>query len=111
DLAASLPYLQARVAIDAQGIARLRRGIQRGVLSARTFQSIANGSVGESPPDALGPLLTHIASLADGVEIALDILHMYFYRDREEGHRRAPSLIAVGRELLLRADFGKKQAS
>ncbi len=110
DLAASLPYLQARVAIDTQGIARLRRAIERGVLSARTFHSIANGSVGESPPDALGPLLTDIASLADGVEIALDILHMHFYRDREEGGQHAPSLIAVGRELLLRADFGKKQS-
>ncbi len=110
DLAGSLPYLQARVAIDTQGIARLRRAIERGVLSARTFQSIANGSVVESPPDALGPLLTDIANLADGVEVALDILHMHFYRDREEGRQRAPSLIAVGRELLLRADFGKKQS-
>src|SRR5690606_34346858 len=110
DLAASLPYLQARVAIDAQGIARLRRAIERGVLSARNFQSIANGSVGESPPDALGPLLTDIGNLADGVEIALDILHMHFYRDQEEGRQRAPSLIAVGRELLLRADFGKTQS-
>src|SRR5690606_12953668 len=45
-----------------------------------------------------------------GVEIALDILHMHFYLVREEGHQRAPSLIAVGRELLLRADFGKKQS-
>jgi hypothetical protein len=109
DLAGSLPYLQARVAIDTQGIARLRRAIERGVLSARTFQSIANGSVGESPPDALGPLLIDIANLADGVEVALDILHMHFYRDREKGRQCAPSLIAVGRELLLRADFRKKQ--
>ena len=110
DLAASLPYLQARVAIDTQGIARLRRAIERGVLSAWNFQSIANGSVVESPPDALGLLLTDIGNLADGVEIALDILHMHFYRDREEGRQRAPSLIAVGRELLLRADFRKKQS-
>lgn len=110
DLAASLPYLQARVAIDTKGIARLRRAIERGALSARTFHSIANGCVGESPPDALGPLLTDIANLADGVEIALDILHMHFYCDRKEGRQHAPSLIAVGRELLLRADFVKNQA-
>jgi len=110
DLAANLPDLQARVAVDAQGIARLRRAVERGVLSARDFHSIANGSVGESPAEALGLLLTDLANLADGVEIALDILHMHFYRDREEGHQRAPSLIAVGRELLLRADFGKKQS-
>ncbi|MNX94048.1 hypothetical protein D3C86_1262640 [compost metagenome] len=35
---------------------------------------------------------------------------MHFYRDQEEGRQRAPSLIAVGRELLLRADFGKTQS-
>jgi hypothetical protein len=110
DLAANLPYLQARVAIDAQGVSRLRRAIARGVLSARDFHSIANGSVGESPPDDLGALLSDVASLPGGVGIALDILHMHFYRDREEGRTRAPSLVAVGRDLLRRTDFGAKQS-
>lgn len=108
-VAASLPYLQAQIAIDGQGIARLRRAIERSVVSARNFQVIANGSVGNSPPDALSLLLTDIGNLADGVEIALDILHMHFYRDRQESRQHAPSLITVGRELLLRADFGKNQ--
>ena len=96
DLAANLPYLLARVAIDGQGISRLRRAIDRGVLSARDFNSIANGRVGGTPPDDLSALLTDVATLPGGVEIALDILHMHFYRDREEGRTRASSLIAVG---------------
>jgi hypothetical protein len=111
DLAASLPYLQSQVAVDAQGIARLRRAVERGVLSARDFHSIANGCVEESPPEALGPLLTDIGNLADGVEIALEILHMHFNGDQEAGHQRAPTLIAVGRELLLRADFRRMHLS
>lgn len=110
DLAANLPYLQARVSINAQGVSRLRRAIDRDALTARDFHSIANGSVGETPPDDLGALLTDVASLPGGVEIALDILHMHFYRDRKEGRTRASSLIAVGRDLLRRADFGKKQS-
>lgn len=110
DLAASLPYLQALVGVDARGIARLQRAVERGVLSARNFHSIANGSVGESPPEALGPLLTDIANLADGVEIAINILSMHFYCNQEAGRQGTPSLIAVGRELLLRNDFGKKQS-
>ena len=110
DLAANLPYLQARVAIDGQGISRLRRAIDRGVLSARDFNSIANGRVGGTPPDDLSALLTDVATLPGGVEIALDILHMHFYRDREEGRTRASSLIAVGRDLLRRADFGIMQS-
>lgn len=108
DLAQDLPYLQARVAIDHDGIARLRRAIGRGKLVAWSFMHIASGVVGEAPPEDLGPLLVDIAALTDGVEIALDILHMYFYRDREEGRVRHPLLIDVGRNLLVRADFSKK---
>lgn len=108
-LAPILPYLQARVAIDTNGISRLRRAIAHGVLSARNFLSIANGSVGESPPDELAALLLDIAGLPDGVEIGLDILHMRFYLDIEDQRPRSPGLICVGRQLLSRVDFAKTQ--
>jgi hypothetical protein len=109
-LGRSLPYLQARVAIDAEGIARLRRAIAKNVVEAQDFLHIANGVVIDAPPEPLGALLLEIADLPDGVEIALDILHMHFYRDRKDGRPRDPSLIGVGRTLLRRADFGKKGA-
>jgi len=70
--------------------------------------SIANGTIGDSPPGALAGLLRDIAELPDGVEIALDILHMHFYRDREAGRQHNPSLIALGHDLLRLADFAKK---
>lgn len=107
-LARSLPYLQARIGIDEAGIARLRRAIEKGALQSFDFMSIANGTVGDSPPEALALLLLDIADLPDGVEIALDILHMHFYRDREAGRQRNPTLIALGRNLLRRTDFSKK---
>lgn len=106
-LARSLPYLQARIGIDEAGIARLRRAIEKGALQSFDFMSIANGTVGDSPPEALALLLLDIADLPDGVEIALDILHMHFYRDREAGRQRNPTLIALGRNLLRRTDFSK----
>ena len=109
-LAPALPYLQARVRIDEDGITRLRRAIEKGAVKANDFLSIANGVVGDAPPELLGALLLDIASLADGVEIALDILHMHFYRDREAGRPRSQTLIEQGRELLCRADFSKKGA-
>lgn len=109
-LASNLPYLQARVAIDEEGIARLRRSIGSGKIEASAFYNIANGVVGDAPPDPLASLLTDLATLPDGVEIGLDILHMYFYRDREEGRTPSARLLAVGRDLLGRADFGKKGA-
>ena len=107
-LARSLPYLQARIGIDEAGIARLRRAIEKGALQSFDFMSIANGTVGDSPPEALALLLLDIADLPDGVEIALDILHMHFYCDREAGRQCNPTLIALGRNLLLRTDFSKK---
>lgn len=108
DLGPSLPYLQARVGIDKSGIERLRRAIGRGVLRAMDFCSIANSVVKDSPPEELAALLLDIAKLPDGVEIALDILHMYFFRDREIVQLWNQSLIESGRELLCRADFNKK---
>ncbi|MGK3120571.1 hypothetical protein QZH44_01430 [Pseudomonas corrugata] len=108
DLAPSLPYLQARVGIDKAGINRLRRAIDNGVLSAVDFNSIANGAVGDSPPGELSALLLDIAQLSDGVEIALDILHMHFFRDREAGQPWDHLLIETGRNLLRRTDFSKK---
>ncbi len=108
-LAWALPYLQARIGIDEDGIRRLRRAIKKGGLKADDFLNIANGVVGDSPPHALGTLLLDVASLADGVDIALNILHMHFFRDREAGRPRNPSLIEVGRNLLRRANFSKKR--
>jgi hypothetical protein len=107
DLAPVLPYLQARVGIDAQGIERLRRAIAKGVLVAANFQSIANGSVSKSPPEPLAALIEDIATLSNGVEIALDVLHMHFFSNREETINRNARLVSVGRDLLVRANFSK----
>lgn len=109
-LGSSLPYLQARIGINKDGIERLQRAIGKGVLQATDFYSIANGVVGDSPSKELGALLLDIAGLPDGVEIALDILYMHFYRDREDGRPWNQSLIETGRYLLRRSDFGKRGA-
>ncbi|MEI8033776.1 MAG: hypothetical protein WCH05_10600 [Chlorobiaceae bacterium] len=103
-----IPYLQGRVGIDEEGIARLRRAIAKGVLSSSNFYSIANGVVKDSPPDHLADLLEDIGALPEGVEIALDILHMYFFQDGKDDRIHCHRLIEVGRNLLVRADFSKK---
>lgn len=110
-LAPKLPYLQARVGMDETGIARLRKAIGKGVVSGRSFLDIANGIVGDAPPGALSELIRDIAELKDnGVGLALDILHMHFYRDREVGRERDQRLIQCGRDLLRRADFSDNSA-
>jgi len=106
ELASILPYLQACAGIDAAGIARLRRAIAQGVMVAPNFRYIANGSVSNSPPDEIAALLDDIATLSGGVEIALEILHMHFYSNGEGTRNRNARLISVGRDLLVRANFG-----
>ena len=55
-------------------------------------------------------MLLDIAEIPDGVDVALDILHMHFYRDGKDQRPRSPGLIEVGRSLLRRADYTKKHS-
>src|SRR6266496_1595087 len=107
ELAPVLPYLQAQIGVDTQGIARLRRAIAKGVLVSGHFQWIANGNVSKSPAEGLAALLEDLTMLSGGVEIALDILHMHFSNNRKETHQWNTRLVSVGRDLLIRADFSK----
>ena len=108
DLSRHLPYFQARVDLGAAALARLRRAIALGTVGAINFFAIANGLIGVAPARDLADLLDELAGLDGGVERALDILHMYFYRDREEKRDHDPRLVAKGRDLLARADFTKQ---
>lgn len=108
ELRSNLPYLQARIGIDKDGIHRLQRAIRKGAMKARDFYSIANGVVCDSPPEYLGALLLDIASLEGGVKLALDILQMHFYDDKNGVPSHNQSLIKIGRKLLCRADFSER---
>lgn len=105
DLAPNLPYFQARVGIDHEGIARLRRAISKGVVASHDFHRIANGVIAHSPPEPLAALLKDISSMPNGVDIALNILHMSFFCSKSDGKEPNTHLITVGRNLLPRCDF------
>ncbi|ACD91494.1 conserved hypothetical protein [Chlorobium limicola DSM 245] len=107
-LAPLFPYLQTAIGIDNEGIARLRNAIANGVMRSEYFMNIANGSVGDSPEEPLAMLLEDIGALPGGVEVALDILHMHFWRDHKEKRVPGAVVVEVGRNLFVRADFSKK---
>jgi len=109
-LAPLLPYLQAGIGVDDEGITRLRKAIAEGVIESNFFMSIANGSVGDSPEKPLAELLEDIASLSGGVEVALDILFMHLFRDKKEKRVSGAVIVEAARNLLVRADFSKKGA-
>jgi len=107
-LAPMLPFLQSTVSMDEEGLDRLNRAIERGVLHAWCFGQIANGRIGGAPSVALAALLRALARLPEGVEMALDVLHMHFYCDQKDAQPYAPELIQVGRELLRAAELDKR---
>lgn len=107
-LASLLPYLQTGIGVDDEGIARLRNAIAKGVMRSEYFMNIANGSVGDSPEEPLAMLLEDIGALPGGVEVALDILHMHFWRDHKRKRVPGAVIVEVGRNLFVRADFSKK---
>lgn len=108
DLFAVLPYLQARVGLDVEGISRLRRAIAAGKLQSQFFDSIANGSISNSPQEPLARMLEDIARLPAGGRVALDILHMYFFtQDKRDDIRHETELIKIGRDLLSEVELSR----
>ncbi len=112
DLLPVLPFLQARVGLDSEGIARLKRAIAEGNIAASHFNFIANNSVSESPPEPLASLLEDIAALPKGAEIALGILHSHFFsQDKKDKIDRNTRLVLVGRDLLTRVKISRNDGA
>lgn len=111
ELSPILPYLQARIGIDEIGVTRLRRAITKAAVAAHDLYYIANGSIATAPPEALAALLGEIATLTDGGQVALEILHMYFSCHREGSPEKHPALVTVGREILAQAAPNKRHRS
>ncbi|MFT9289971.1 hypothetical protein [Gluconobacter oxydans] len=108
-LAKKLPTLQAYVAIDVDGIARLRRAIGEGTVTSSDCYGIANGNVRDAPPAEFEMLLRDIARLSEGGKTALNILHLYFRTINEVQLHRVPNLIKLGCQLLCSLSFSESE--
>jgi len=100
-----LPYFQARVALDEEGLDRLRRAIALDLLKASDFANLACGVIRDAPAAPLISMLEALAGLDKGIGEALDILHMYFYCSKDDEKAIPDELLLYGRELLKRTDF------
>jgi hypothetical protein len=104
DLGRLLPYFQARVALDEEGLDRLRRAIPLGLLKASDFACLAYGVIRDAPAAPLISMLEALVGLDKGIGEALDILHMRLYCSESE-EAIPDELLFYGRELLKRTDF------
>lgn len=109
-LARQLPWLQACVALDKEGLARLTTAAREALISAPSYVQLATGVIADAPAEPLVAMLGALANLDKGVGVAIDILHMRFYMQDDIAHSEE-SLIVLGRELLKRADFSDKHVT
>lgn len=103
------PELQARVAVDEQGVKRLHRSLELGRALIARFFALAYGRASDAIP---GPefrdLLLNIASKPEGLTVALEILSMRLFSDAADKRSPAPEVAEAGRALLDAFEFHKK---
>jgi len=102
------PELHSSLDLDERGVERLSRALSTGYAGIRTYMFLAYGrSMDHLAGSTFKKLLLLIADQSDGVDVAVDILHMRFFRDRSDHIEHDPELIMAGRELLRRITFGR----
>jgi hypothetical protein len=103
------PDLQARIAIDGQGVKRLHRALELGEAPIIQFLALAYGRASDPiPGPAFRDLLLAIASKPGGVTVSLEILSMRLFSDAADKRSPAPELAEAGRALLQVFEFHKK---
>lgn len=105
-----LPYLQSRAGLDIDGLDRLRRLADRGLVQALFFGDLQGGVIEHTDAEGLIQLLDAIARLENGLGVALDIL--YFRLAFAKDERPLPTaLVEYGRQLLSAGRFGQGRQS
>lgn len=101
------PTLQTAVLIDKLGEERLLKAIVYGAAPASAYKALAWGRATTEPISAAGlrRIILGIASLTDGIEVALEILGMRIHGDNDGQKKIDRELIKCGRELLRSFEF------
>lgn len=100
-LGVCFPLLQTSVEIDEQDVERLKQSLAKGIAPIWTYRSLAYGRTHESINDEnLCDLLRSIASKSEGLVIAISILHMRLYNNKEKKLDHSDMITLVGQHLL-----------
>jgi hypothetical protein len=107
-LAAWFPELQTAVIIDARGAQRLQQSLTLNKVPLEQFRVLAWG---RAPDSISGPdlkrLLLALAETPAGWDVAIEILYMRLFSDRQEKKFPDAALIETGRQLLKAIKFKK----
>jgi hypothetical protein len=105
-LGAAFPLLQSAVSLDERGMTRLRKSLELGRVPLYVYRNLAYGRATErAEAQQLANFLLALAEAPDGANIAIHVLGMQFFCDRQDKRPSAIPLIEVGRTLLTLTTF------
>ena len=104
------PMIQVSLTIDQRGIQRLHESLEGGKAQVNEYKYIAYGCSHESiSDDDLANLLRKILTKEGGIDVAIEILKMRFFRPEKENTMYSTKLISVGRDVLMKFPFPDNQ--
>jgi hypothetical protein len=110
-LAAMYPTLQANVAVDEPGLARLHKALDLGKAPITAYYNLAWGRASDAVPGPdLRELVLAIGRKPDGLPAALEIISMRLHADANDKRSTAPEVREAGRALLAQYTFHKKNS-
>lgn len=105
------PMLQSAVDLDALAVGRLKRSLREGRSPIHMYCALCSGP-GATPLAGTDfkELIEQVATRANGLDVALEILDMRLHADSSAGRALDPLVLQTGRSLLDRVEFGHHSA-
>jgi hypothetical protein len=111
ELAAIYPILQANVAVDELGLARLHKALDLGKAPITAYYNLAWGRASDTVPGSdLKDLVLAIGRKPEGLLAALEVISMRLHADANDKRATAPEVREAGRALLAQYTFHKKNS-
>jgi hypothetical protein len=103
------PFLQVAIALDKEGVARLRRSLALGKTPVHMFRYLAYGRATDPiPPSDLKEIVLTIAGMEAGYDVAVEILCMRLHSSQDRKEPIAQEIVDAGCELLRQLNFATK---
>jgi hypothetical protein len=107
-LAVVYPMLEASKEINQRGVARLLRSLALGRAPIRAYRALSGGRVAETISGSdFEKLVECIGAKAGGQEVAVEILGMRLFSERELKHDAPLEILRAGRNLLRNYEFSR----
>jgi hypothetical protein len=88
---------------------RLIASLALGKVATHSYTNLAWGrATAKVPATDLSGFILALASIPDGVSVAVHILQMQFFGDKQDKSDHAPELIAAGRKILTLVKFNRR---